>query len=109
MEDVQELVAELRKHNGFRYPPELRGRVGRYVRAARAEGKPWMALHRELQLSQQTLRRWCQRAAQPATLQPVRLRQAVTRPALTLVSPEGWRFEGLDQGQAGELFAALAR
>ena len=107
MEESSVLVAELRRQKGFRYSPELKARVGAFIRASRASGKTWRAIHEELGLPKETVRRWSDLPVESRKLQPVRA--ASPSSPTTLVSPKGWRLEGVDTAVASELFRALAR
>ena len=109
MDESSVLAAELRRQKGFRYEPELKAQVGAYIRASRRSGKTWRAIHEELGLPKETLRRWSEAQARgPGGLQPVRTTSAGSSRA-TLVSPKGWRLEEVDAELAGELFRVLAR
>lgn len=107
MEESSVLVAELRRQKGFRYAPELKARVGAFIRASRESGKTWRAIHEELGLPKETVRRWANLPSKSRKLQPVRAASPSSR--ATLVSPKGWRLEDVDAVVASELFRSLAR
>ena len=108
---------------GFRYPEEFRRRVARYAErrlqvtttgtVAREVGIPWV-----------TIRRWRARADDQATWQvertpssmvPVHVSDVVqatmmdtASEGLTVVTPKGWRIEGLTVDQACEVLGRLS-
>ena len=98
-------------------PLALRAELITYARAARARGVAWGAIARAIGVSMTGLKRWF------AALPPVRrgapvLRrvrvtatpdsQASVNRALCVVSPQGYRVEGLDIAAAAVLLRALA-
>jgi hypothetical protein len=100
-----------------RIPDAVRRRVAVYVRSARARGVAWRELARRTTLSVGTLKRFA--TADGATvpsgrpvLVPVELRREPACDArareLVLVTPEGWRLEGLSVPSAAELLRRLA-
>jgi len=100
-----------RRRRGESYPPELRAAVVTYVQDGREQGRSVAALCARLGLSQQTLVSWMKRAAR---VRPVELRGGrVSEPSdsrgqAVLVSPFGYRVEGLEIGELAELLKALA-
>lgn len=98
-------------------PPVLRAQLIACARAARARGVGWSAIARGLGVSKTGLKRWF--AAPPTAgrgapvLRRVRVRsvgepRASERAELRLVSPQGYRVEGLDLAAAAALLRALA-
>jgi transposase-like protein len=111
---------EYRKHprrprNIIRYPPSLQRRVVAYSRRGRSAGRSLWRIAGELGLGQGTLRNWMARHPKPRFL-----RVAVKGPAPTpapsekaaspmvLVTPRGYRVEGLDRASLTELLRSLA-
>jgi hypothetical protein len=89
--------------------------VAAYVRSGRARGIAWRELARRTTLSVGTLKRFAATdcAAVPiagAVLVPVKLRREPPsgERELVLVTPEGWRLEGLSVVSAAELLLRLA-
>ena len=80
------------------------------ARALHAAGWSWVAIARALGLTAKTLARllarWHSAEAIPA-LRPVTLAPIAPQATLTLVSPTGWRLEGLTPEAAARLLAAL--
>lgn len=86
--------------NSEGYPPELRTRVGSWLAGRRAEGRSWTELSQVLGISATTARSWGESArasgfvevqTTPQFLSFARLEDA----GLTLVTPRGYRVEGL--------------
>jgi len=101
-----------------RVPQRARRAVLAYVEAARDEGLPWWRIAREVGLSETALRRWREEngGGDHVALLPVEViteeeAVAVATPArrdglVTLITPRGYRVEGLG---VDELAALLAR
>lgn len=100
---------------GKRYPESLRQLAVGF--AAEAEAAGWTAsrIARRLGVAWATLERWC--STQPTVESAGQMREVVVRddvPALAelgpvLVTPEGYRIEGLEQGDLVEILRALRR
>jgi predicted transcriptional regulator len=70
-------------------------------RARWSEGYSAGEIARALGISTETVRRWCKGAARSAALVPVQIREETrTSGSVCLVSPRGWRLEGLDLARA---------
>lgn len=109
MEDArtlaQALAAAPRKRHTQAYPRELRARVVVFGLARRARGVSWRSLGRELGVRPTTVRRWCQaaegidgvRAETAKGFAAVRVVEGVAQDSggFDLVSPTGWRVQGL--------------
>jgi len=86
------------------YPPELRAEV---VAAARDLDQPIARTARELGLSVFTLHDWLRR--EDAVVKPVVVEASPSAPlGVTLVTPSGFRIEGLDEAAAIRLLRALS-
>lgn len=109
MEDIEQLVRELRAVTGRHYPAELRRRVGAYIARQRAANVTWRAIHRELGLANQTIRRWAESSSVTAKFRPITTPSNMNSKPVNLVSPQGWRLENLDANIAAEIFRDLAR
>ena len=97
---------------GARYPAELRIRLTAFARRLRANGWSWGRIGSSVGLPGETLRLWLERDARR---QPRLVRVAVmpppppsVPPTFSLVSPTGWRVEGLSLGSVVELIRGLA-
>lgn len=79
-----------------------------YTRRQRAAGQSWARIARRVGLSVGSLKNWSQTPPPARTLVPVAV-AAAERPAaaLVVVSPGGYRLEGLDLPTATALLRAL--
>jgi transposase-like protein len=88
---------------GTRYPEDLRAEIVTLARAGQAAGRSLSSVGRAVGLSGPTLTGWLRRPA-PGRLRRVAVapspNQAVVAPALglVLITPQGFRVEGLDLG-----------
>lgn len=114
--EVEALRREVRKHGkrrGKRYPAGLKVRLVTHALRRRADGVPLAMIGEELGLAYETVRRWCM-DAEPGSA-PVKSRSAVVpvevvverRSSLAVVSPSGFRLEGLDVAEAVAVLRAL--
>jgi hypothetical protein len=87
----------------------VRAQVLAYARRERAAGQSWQRIGRAVGVSASALKNWSRMPRPARTLVPVRLAAAPTGPAstLVLVSPSGYRVEGLDLATASALLRAL--
>ena len=92
---------------GQRYPLEFRRRVVVAAGGLRSRGMSWRSVASEVGVRAETLRRWCEgrEARAPRSLVPV---QVVGSAALAVVSPAGWRVEGLSLSDVSTLLRALS-
>lgn len=97
---------------GRRLPIRLQARLVEVIRRRHARGESLRQLAEALGLTAETLRRWLAAAPStaPAVVRPLPV--AVVEPiaaaaALALVTPDGFRFEGLTVASAAELLARL--
>jgi DNA invertase Pin-like site-specific DNA recombinase len=93
------------------YPPAVRAKVRAWVARRRAEGMTPTAIAAELGLSRHSVLSWAKRDEVPRSLIPVEVlaetdAQAPSAGAV-LVSPRGYRVEGLDVGAIGALLERL--
>lgn len=91
------------------FPAEVRARVGAWARAQREAGVSFESMATLLRVNPSTVREWAQRAS-TSTFLPVQIEaepcHAPTAPP-TLVSPRGYRVEGLDLAQLVSLLERL--
>jgi hypothetical protein len=92
---------------GQRYPVEFRRRVVAVAVALRGRGLSWARIASEVGVRTETLRRWCEvgAASSGRALVPV---QVLGSAGLAVVSPAGWRVEGLSLSDASALLRALS-
>ena len=100
------------RYRGARLPPPLRAELIAYARAQRATGVSMPAIAAALGVAPESVRRWTQPSAGPVTRALVPVRVVPERPrapgtSVTLVSPRGFRVEGLALADVGTLLAAL--
>lgn len=94
------------------YGPEVHAAVAGYAASLRREGKPWAVIARGLPISANTTRAWTLAAETTGTrLVPVAVTEPPPPPAdpirLVLVTPGGYRLEGLDAATAYQLLRGL--
>jgi hypothetical protein len=108
-------VGRLERGIGRRYPTALKDRIIAYARSRRDEGASWVAIVDEIGGPPcQTLLRWCSvedganndaaRALVPVGLVAPSSRDAI----ITIVSPSGWRLEGVELADAVAILRTLA-
>ena len=92
-------------------PPELRERATAWTLRRRRDGESFGAIAVELGVARETVRRWAAEstARRPAAkLVPVRVERAEARQRLVaVVSPSGFRVEGLTLPEAAAMLRAL--
>jgi hypothetical protein len=104
----QSLLRSLSAHQpgrGKLYPPDTQARVVEFAQRRRAEGVSWNQIAGELGMRFETVRRWCARAPTMRAVEVV----AETRPsgAVSVLSPSGYRLEGLTLEEAVTVLRAL--
>jgi len=93
------------------YSAAIKTAVREYATAARTRGASWNQLAADLGLSALTIQSWLadHSPAAPPTFVPVHITPEVplAAPPLTLVTPQGFRVEGLDLDRAAALLLRL--
>jgi hypothetical protein len=106
-----QLAAVGARYRGARIPPQLRAELIAHARARRAAGASMRTIAVALGVAPESIRRWTRvPAARSTALVPVQVvpEHSVARAApLTLVSPRGFRVEGLGLAEVGALLGAL--
>ena len=94
--------------SGVRYPAAFRTTAVALARPRLATGVPLLRIARELGLPRKSLARWLERRPTPR-LRPVAVRPDPAPPAAraVLVTPHGWRVEGLDRDGLVAVLRAL--
>jgi len=96
---------------GKRYPAELRLQISGWARREIARGSSPRAAARRLGLHPETLRAWCGDASPSSTaLVPVEIVGSAAAPtptAIRIVSPAGYRVEGLALDEVAALLKVL--
>ena len=117
-ETLERLARELRRYRsgrdlqGVRYPASLRRAVVRGCEASLVQGESVASVAEMLGIAPGTLGRWRSAATVDVGLRPVELVEAALSEdgragSITLVSPNGYRIEGLTPSQAAELLVGL--
>lgn len=103
-------VARLGAAHGRRYPAGMKELLLAFVDRAREAGMSASEVSRRLGVSQRQLSNWrvAVRAARPKAMVPVRVVDEIATPKTTLVSPAGFRIEGITVAQAIEVLRALS-
>jgi hypothetical protein len=107
---VREVVAALgRRGRTTRIPDGVRAQVLAYTRRQRAAGHSWARIAHAVGLSVGSLKNWSQTPLAARTLVAVEVAdpRAVVTAAVVVVSPGGYRVEGLDLATATGLLRAL--
>ena len=113
---LREAIAGLGRHRTQPLPQELHVEVERYAALRRRAGASWRTIAGSVGVSASALQRWGARersSAVRAGLRRVRVRrewvpgQAVASATLVLISPAGFRVEGLGVAQALEMLREL--
>lgn len=112
-DEITALRRELAKHvkgRGKRYPAELKRRVTAYALHERDVGATYDAIAETLGLAFETVRRWCVAVTgtdeRAPMLVPVEV-VAEPRSAVAIISPSGYRLEGLEPAEAVAALRAL--
>jgi hypothetical protein len=116
-QDLRDLLAPHRgSARGYKYPVAVRRRVGTYVRDARKQGESLTVLSQRLEMPEVTLGRWSDVAPTGAAIKPVTVLPlaASAAPApcpqtLCVVSPSGWKIEGLSRAEAVAILLEVGR
>ena len=95
-------IAGVERGPGKRYPAELRSALIQWVSAERDRGRGWSEVALDVDLRPTTLMRWCLRSRAV----PVLVRQEAAPSSVTVVTPTGWRIEGLSLEQATAFLGA---
>jgi len=110
-ERISELKVEVEERESLRYPETFRAKAVELVGQLKADGWTQRRISQELEISWQTLGRWCRQAEPDGTeagsegFRPVEVVASGSGgPAdgIALVSPSGWRIEGLTVTEAVE-------
>ena len=110
LESVRALLKANRPRSwNLGYPPAVRSHVRAYIAARRAAGVTPTAIAAELGLSRQSVMGWTARDSGTALFVPVEVvvDPRATASAPVLVSPQGYRVEGLDATAIASLLERL--
>ena len=109
-EQLKRAIGRLERGRGRRYPTPLRERIDAYVAQRRSKGASWARIGDELDVPWETLRRWSRspRASTSAMVPVEVVAPPVSDDIVAVVSPSGWRLEGLDMRDAVAVLRALS-
>lgn len=102
-----------RPGRGARYPEDLQQEAVFLARAGMLDGKSLGSMARELGVGAMTLSSWLEKIGVSEPLRPVEIQREQNEErsgrafALALVTPSGWRIEGLRLEDVPELLRAL--
>jgi hypothetical protein len=106
--DIQKLRAALARRErgrGKRYTPNLKQRIAEAASVLRGRGHGWQTIGRVFGIPHETVRRFAGGSAAPACV-PVEVIGSVAS-GLSLVSPDGYRVEGLAAADVAEILRRL--
>lgn len=107
METMTELAEAVSSRPKRRYEVSLKQRIMHFVAQERLSGRSWSSLSTGLGVAEQTLKKWSREQDPPrCRLLHVRTVSASTG-LVSVVSPSGWKIEGLDLSQALQLVTDL--
>ena len=91
------------------FPKDFQELIARYAHPRRREGITWTNIAKELPVSSSTVRIWTRAHPEPPSMVPVVIQPDAPAPrgSLTLVSPGGYRLQGLSLRQAVDLLRRL--
>jgi hypothetical protein len=108
-QEIQKLRAALARRErgrGKRYTPSLKQRIAAAATELRRQGQGWQTIGKFFGIPHETVRRFSG-ASTTTALVPVEIVDEPAGAGLTLVSPEGYRIEGLGVGEAAEILRRL--
>jgi len=113
MKEAEKLVLKLKPYKGKRrYPESLRLKTGRYIVRCRKQGESWGVIQQKLCLGNNTIKSWAEKV-ESNDIQPVKIKRVGARTktinSLTIMSPQGWRIEGLDFQTATQFLKEIHR
>jgi transposase-like protein len=112
-DEITALRRQLAKHEkgrGKRYPADLKRRVTAYALRRRDAGASYEEIAETVGLAFETVRRWCLAATSGENLAPMLAPvEVVAAPhgGVTIISPLGYRLEGLELAEAVAALRAL--
>jgi hypothetical protein len=106
IQKLRAVLARRERGRGKRYTQILKHRIAEAATALRRQGQGWQAIGKFFGIPHETIRRFCGAGATTA-LVPVEVVDGPATSGLTLVSPEGYRIEGLGVGDVAEILRRL--
>jgi hypothetical protein len=99
-------LARRERGRGKRYTAGLKRRIADAATQLRRQGQGWQAIGKFFGIPHETVRRFCG-AGTTTALVPVEIVDEAAGTGLTLISPEGYRIEGLGVSDAAEILRRL--
>jgi len=96
-----------RSRVGRRYSRQLRGDAGAYLERRKGSGASVEQVASELGVSSVSLSRWSQATVRSGSVVPVEVVENESTPELSLVTPRGYRIEGLSEATVVRLVERL--
>ena len=114
MNEATILAEKLKSNQGGRYPEALRLEATDYILRCRDADQSWYLIQKKLNIGKTTIQNWYAKARQekPIKLQPVKVKSCASESESrqnkrAIVSPEGWRIEGLRLDEIKEIFETI--
>jgi hypothetical protein len=105
--NLRAALARRERGRGRRFAPELRRQISDVGRRLREDGASWSGIGTTLGLPTATVQRLCE-SDTPGFARVEVVDDAVTVGGLVVVTPSGFRIEGLDANSAATLLRLLA-
>jgi hypothetical protein len=108
---VRARLARMQRGRGKRYTPELKKQIARAALQLRQSGLGWHRIGQALGIPNETVRRFCGASGGSGrgAFSPVVVADDGDRSVAVLVTPSGYRIEGLNLDQMVQLLSRLAR
>ena len=109
LKEVARRLVEQREEQGsrLRYSAEVKRDAIAVLALARQRGRTTSSVAQALGVSVESLRRWVTGEAEPAGFRPVRVQPHGGAATVSVVSPGGFRIEGLDLAAAASVLRLL--
>ncbi len=102
----KEAFSKMRRGRGQRYAPELKSQASAWAKAERRAGGSWKTIAAAIGVHPKTLRDWCMQAGE-TRLRRVHVVEDEAPASVSVVSPSGYKIEGLTLSEATALLGKL--
>jgi hypothetical protein len=102
----REAITTMPRGRGQRYAPELKSQAIAWAQAERRAGESWKKIAEATGVHATTLRAWCKHGGE-ARMRRVQVVKDQAAPTLSVVSPSGYKIEGLTLSEATALLGKL--
>ncbi len=115
MNEAKTLAEKLKSNQGGRYPEALRLEATDYVLRCRDADQSWYLIQKKLNIGKTTIQNWYAKTSQEKPIKlPVKIKSRGLKSQsglneLAIVSPEGWRIEGLRIEEIKGIFEMIRR